>query len=291
VPDLDERLEHLIGGLVEPVEAEGAVERVRGRMVRHRRQRRLVAGGALVAVAAVAVAVTQVVSSPDRDRDRVITNPSEVTTTTSAPAPSTTVTVPAPDPSAVLLAEATSAWPSFVATLPAGTVSSEVAMSVDGPVAVTGGGESNITLYRYTDAAWSQLTRFDTVLPLAPDYALKGHIAVEEVTGDGQADFVALDFPGADHVGGSVLSEVGGQWHLVAFGSDGTYVTFLSVEDAANRARYGSVLQTLENDCTPDCATGTTSENHWRFDAGRGTFVSVDRHVWQPPTSTTPQPR
>jgi hypothetical protein len=133
-------------------------------------------------------------------------------------------------------------------------------------------------LYRFADGAWSESQRFETVLPLAPDYSPAGHIVVADVSGDGQNDFVALDFPGADHVGGSVLSAHGGQWHLLAF-ADRTYVTFLSLEDAEARTRYGSVLQTLENDCTPSCADGTVYENHWRFDAAAGAFVSVDRRV------------
>jgi hypothetical protein len=285
VHDLDERLQQLVGQLDSPVETDGAVERVRARMARHRRERHLKTIGALVAaVAAVTLTLTQLVPSRDAGRDRVtLTGPREVTST-SAPAPSTTTptpstSTPAPDPSAVLLLRATAAWPAFVATLPSGSVASPVVTSADGPVGVTGGRDADIGLYRFAGAAWKLYARFPTWLPLAPGNALAGHVLAADVTGDGHDDFLALDFPGADHVGGSVLSAEGGHWHLVAFVGRGTYLTWLGLDDASFRARYGSVLMSLENDCTPDCAQGTISEDHWRFDRSSSTFVSVARHV------------
>jgi len=276
VHDLDERLERAVGELRVPVETTGVVERVRARVARHERRRLLTTRAALVAaVAAAALVVTQLAPSRDASRDRLVVGP-RPTPTTSTPPPSTTT--PAPDPSATVLLQAADAWPAFVATLPADTVASSVVESAEGPVAATGGKVPALNLYRFSGGAWSQVARFETVLALVFDSA--GHFVTTDVTGDGQADFLALDFPGADHVGGVVLSAHGGRWHLVGFGGPGTCVTWLGLEDASFRAQYGSVVVTLENDCTPDCADGTFYQHHWRFDPATATFVSVARRVW-----------
>jgi hypothetical protein len=265
VHDLDERLEHLVRGLAETVETNGVVQRTHARMARRRRRQQLKVAGALVAVVAgTTLAVGQLLSSEDRGEDRV-------------------GTVDQPT-----LIQANAEWQGFVASLPPDTVASPMIDSAEGPVAVTGGGEAALRFYRFRELAWAEVGNFETVLPFVIDRTGAARFAIADVTGDGEDDVLALDFIGADHVGGSVLSGDGGRWRLLPFNANDerdTYVTFLDLEGPATRARLGSTLVNRTNDCTPDCATGTTYQDHWRFDRTRGEFVSVQREVWMRPNA------
>ncbi len=95
MPDLDERLEELIGQLAEPVETESTLERVRGRMIPRWRQRRFkIATGLVAAAACVAFVATQVVTLGGSGARRLRTtghgNPPAVS------APPSVVTIPSP---------------------------------------------------------------------------------------------------------------------------------------------------------------------------------------------------
>jgi hypothetical protein len=259
VHDLDERLEQLVDGFAVPVGTDGVLERTRTKMLRRRRQRQIKVGGALVAVVAGStLAVAQLLPAADRRPDEL-------------------QVVDAPT-----LSKAREAWPGFAATLPPDTVASPVVESAEGPVAVTGGREPQLRRYRFHDNAWTEIERFETVLPFVVDRTGAGRFAVADVTGDGEDEILALDFIGADHVGGSIVSGDGGRWRLLPFADNGTYVTFLGLEERATRSRVGSTVTNRTNDCTPDCATGTTYQDHWRFDRRTGGFVSVQREVWAP---------
>jgi hypothetical protein len=263
VHDLDQRLEQIVGGFAEPIETQGVVERTRTRMARRRRRQHMKIGGALVAVVVgTTFGVAQLLPSADRTEDQLGT----VDQTT--------------------LALAKTEWPAYVATLPPETVASPVIEYADDPMAVTGGRESVLRLYRFRQRAWTEIEHFETRLPFVIDRTGAARFAVADVTDDGEDDVLALDFIGADHVGGSILSGDGGRWRMLPFAEYGTYVTFLELETAETGGRLGSTVTNRTNDCTPDCATGTVYEDHWRFDSSKGEFVSVQREVWTPPDET-----
>jgi hypothetical protein len=123
--------------------------------------------------------------------------------------------------------------------------------------------------------SWSR-TGWATAAALAlpyPSYTLAPDLPVQvaDVTGDGHPDFL-VRVEAADNEPGVVASGDGGTWRLVplATASPPSPGDVYAGRDPSFEAGH---LVTQYNDCTPDCAQGTTTAVTWVYDRATGRFV------------------
>ncbi len=109
-------------------------------------------------------------------------------------------------------------------------------------------------------------------------------ISVADPTGDGRPDFLIPEST-ADNIPGAVLSEDGptGQWRFIPF--TGPFPTSTTV--GKNPQFRGEALISTYDDCTPDCARGTSYTVTWTYEPNSGSFWAPDPPGWAAPPGAT----
>jgi hypothetical protein len=282
----------------------------------HRRSLRRVDAKVVVALAAVAaVLVALIVAGPLRSDNRPTRSPTagHPTSTTTSTTTSTSTTTTTPPPTTVP-AGAAPALDTYVADEAATDSEAATASGVaakfaltpfvsvhSAPVADDGHtiavaafsydpGGHPVQILQYEGGQWTALASLagptNGFAPLAPTsvvYLTAGPVAVADVTGDGQPDFLVMS-SAADNVPGFVVSQVGGTWHYLAFSGpdapEGTYVLGRSPQF------NGNTLVSDYNNCVPDCASGQNSTIVWTYQPSTGEFTAPDPPGYITPTTT-----
>lgn len=241
-----------------PVDLESARTEVdaRARSPRRRSSRQsLVIAGAIALVVLVAAGV---VVSGRRDRPaRLVAGVTTVPRASTVPA--STV-----DPAASLSA--------FVASRPNAVVQSGPAMAGDTQIAVVGivrgAHDHAIEVEAFSDGAWGMAVSLSLPEP-SFDFATDVAIETADATGDGRPDFL-VTFLAGDHLPGAVVSDDSGAWRVVPLSSDPN-----DVYAARDPMFVNAHLETVYDDCTPDCATGHNTIVVWRYERGDRRFHRV----------------
>lgn len=259
-----------------------------------RPRRRLVLGvGALVVVLVLlgvgAYAVARSVSGPERR----ISSVAHSSTTASASTSSTT------SPSENVAAAQAALGPlvlQFGSThSDSGVVPSGqgllAAVSYDGPSGGSGSSTTGglINVYRWDGTAWADLATLgvgvglDEAQTTGTGTGTTPPIAVEHYTSPSIPDF-DVGLVGGDHAGAVVVSDVGGNWHLLPIQHKGDGPEFI------NPTLNGMTIIEHSNDCTPNCAQGSITATTFAFNVASGEFSpSGPPQTTSAPTTTAPK--
>jgi len=133
-----------------------------------------------------------------------------------------------------------------------------------------GHGTAEVRIYKFVAGEWVE----EALVPLTA-YGGAGQsnpgstpITPGSLTGGAAPDFLVATILGAGTPVGSVVSDLNGQWMPVPFGT-GTGRS-IAVETASVS---GDEVVSEVNDCTPDCADGSYTVVHYRFDPSAVAFV------------------
>lgn len=212
-------------------------------------------------------------------------SPGRATTAPALPAPTAPAvsSIPSPSPSVLTttptvaaaggLAQARAAWPHVLASSGSAYATSGVLAtggSILGAVSSPYGQEAAVAIYRFSSDGWQRTATVDLYEGGTILGADGGATPIREVdvTGGPVSDFaVTTDAASAEPV--FIVSDAGGRWHVVPF-------------VAASGARSQTALQpsfpapgvvtSTQDNCVPDCASGTTTVVTFRYDAATGTL-------------------
>lgn len=201
-------------------------------------------------------------------------SPAPVLTSSVSPSPSPSVTTAVPSVAAVGgLAQARAAWPGVLARYGTAYATSGVLATgglILGAVSSPYGQEAAVAIYRFTAGTWQRSATVDLYEGGTILGADGGATPIREVdvTGGPVSDFaVTTDSASAEPV--FIVSDAGGSWHVVPF-------------VAASGARSQTALQpsfpapgvvtSTQDNCVPDCASGTTTVVSYRYDPASGTL-------------------
>lgn len=245
--DIRRLLAEAVDGL-EP--SDGALDAIRtGYAARRRltRRRRWVAGGASVLAIAAGIAIALAVVSTSQPKRQTLR-----------------VAAPAVDPAKALDAY-TAGVPNVVVKSPPVAVGrEEVAVLAIGPA----GNDHVVRVVSFVNGEWQKVV--DIQLPF-PSFDFVGDaVGIGDVTSDGRPDFV-VHVMAADNAPGVVVSDVSGTWNVVPLSPDPTDV----YAERGPEFRDGQLVNHY-NDCSPDCASGHTSDVVWTYSAAAGHFTPVD---------------
>ncbi len=131
----------------------------------------------------------------------------------------------------------------------------------------------------YSAGQWTVLAALVSPMGLPPEVPdsvvllTAGPVAVADVTGDGQPDFLVMA-SAADNVPGFVVSQAGGTWRYIPF--LGPYAPSPTDVMARSPQFRGNTLVSDYNNCVPDCASGTNSTIVWTYQPSTGEFTAPD---------------
>ncbi|MBK9180181.1 MAG: hypothetical protein IPM45_11580 [Acidimicrobiales bacterium] len=212
--------------------------------------------------AALAVALSLVAASCGDDDDDAVTDTTAAASDTTVAATDTT-TASGVDPAAALDELAQSMGPDTVSSgpvaAPPGQPFTEVALLVSGT-------QASVHVFDPGLGRWED----QQTITLAPSVIAGSSVPSADLTGSGWPSFL-VDLQGADAVENAVIATTddGGTWESVPFQGGGdlpagpVVPTFGKIVDGS--------LVTSQNDCVPDCASGTDTEVTWVYQDG--TFV------------------
>jgi hypothetical protein len=139
----------------------------------------------------------------------------------------------------------------------------------------TGTASGRIIILGDSPRGWTTQARLAvSQFPIVPATTVQ----IARATGDGRPDFLVL-VAGADNTPGVVVGQVGGRWELIR--NAGPFPTSPYV--ARNPRFVENRLVSQYDNCTPNCAAGTTTPIDWTFDASRGEFVAPNPPGWVAP--------
>lgn len=135
-----------------------------------------------------------------------------------------------------------------------------------------GGAAGRIDVLEW-DGAWRTAASFDVTEPgVLAEAERERPLLVQDVTGDGEADFV-VPLEAASTAPYQVLSSNDGTWRQVPFGSPDRIVVIGPDMPSAE----GFV--TSSNLCDPTCAAGRYKRELWRYSSAGGRFVLMDSAI------------
>ena len=156
----------------------------------------------------------------------------------------------------------------------------------EGPVgfvlyATRAGGPAMVDVWYWRDQSWALVATVDrsplTGESLDPLLAKPGFptLVLAHLTGGTEPDALVLQQGGTVGFGvyGSVVSDIGGTWHLVDF-AGALGVAKAGVVVAAPQVSGDEIIQRL-NTCVPTCADGTAQLSAYRYDAAAGEFTAI----------------
>lgn len=210
-------------------------------------------------------------------------SPGQASTAAALPAPTAPAVSSSPSPSvrtstpavaaAGGLAQARAAWPDVLASYGTAYATSGVLAtggSILGAVSSPYGQEAAVAIYRFSSGGWQRTATVDLYEGGTILGADGGATPIREVdvTGGPVSDFaVTTDSASAEPV--FIVSDAGGRWHVVPF-------------VAASGARSQTALQpsfpapgvvtSTQDNCVPDCASGTTTVVTFRYDPATATL-------------------
>lgn len=245
--DIRRLLAEAVDGL-EP--SEGALDAIRaGYAARRRvtRRRRWVAGGASVTAIAAGIAIALALVSTSQPKRQTLR-----------------VAAPAVDPAKALDAYAAGVPNVIVKSSPVAFGREEIAVLAIGPA----GHDHVVRVVSFVNGEWQKVV--DIQLPAPSFDFLPDPIRIGDVTSDGRPDFVVA-VEAADNAPGVVVSDVSGTWKVVPLSPDPTDV----YAERGPEFRDGQLVNHY-NDCSPDCASGHTSDVVWTYAPAAGHFTPVD---------------
>ena len=128
-----------------------------------------------------------------------------------------------------------------------------------------------VEVLTWSGASWAPTATL--TLPTPPYSLANLPVQVADVTGDGRPDFL-VRVDAADNQPGVVVSGDGGTWRLVPLAAAAT-ANGEEVYAGRDPAFQGGHLTTQYDNCTPDCAQGTTTTVTWAYDRAAGRFVTA----------------
>ena len=139
----------------------------------------------------------------------------------------------------------------------------------------TGTASGRIIILGDSATGWTTLARLAvSQFPIVPATTVQ----IAQATGDGRPDFLVL-VAAADNTPGVVVGQVGGRWELIR--NAGPFPASRYVARNPHFVRNRLVSQ--YDNCTPDCAAGSTTPIDWTFDASRGEFIAPNPPGWVAP--------
>jgi hypothetical protein len=152
------------------------------------------------------------------------------------------------------------------------SATSGVVNAPGGPVAVVARSSSVaspavIEVLAFHGGHWVSRGLFTGPLAVATDTP----IATAHLTGSPAPDFIVYTM-GADFHAGSVISAVGGTWHVIPFSQRGAGTDVI----APNLKIQPGYLTSVANECKPTCATSTSYRTtNFSYNASAGAFIPL----------------